>query len=141
MLQDYKNFNPKEKYDLVISNPPYFEINNSAKDVVARQQTELLFEHLISKTSELLSSGGLFSVIIPCESGIFFKEECLKFQLHLNRQIQIYGIKDSKPKRLILEFGFDKKEIVESDFIIEKSARKYTDEYLKLTEEFHRFSK
>ena len=141
LLQDYKTFKSKEKYNLIVSNPPYFEINDSLKDVIARQQSELLFEHLISKTSELLSSIGLFSVIIPFEAGVFFKEECLKFQLHLNRQIQIYGIKDSKPKRLILEFGFEKKDIVESDFIIEKSARKYTDEYLKLTEEFHRFSK
>lgn len=140
-LQDYKKFKSKEKYDLIVSNPPYFELNESPKDVIARQQTELSFGHLISKTSELLSSTGLFSVIIPFESGIFFKEECLKFQLHLNTQIKIYGIKDSKPKRLILEFGFEKKEIVESDFIIEKSARKYSDEYLKLTEEFHQFSK
>ena len=141
LLQDYKTFKSKEKYNLIVSNPPYFEINDSLKDVIARQQSELLFEHLISNTSELLSSIGLFSVIIPFESGVFFKEKCLKFHLHVNRQIQIYGIKDSKPKRLILEFGFEKKDIVESDFIIEKSARKYTDEYLKLTEEFHQFSK
>ena len=36
--QDFKNFNGEEKFDLIVSNPPYFEENNSEKDVVARQK-------------------------------------------------------------------------------------------------------
>ena len=52
-LEDYKNFNPKEKYDLIISNPPYFEENVSSKDIIARQQTELSFKPLIVKSKNL----------------------------------------------------------------------------------------
>ena len=140
-LQDYKDFNPKEKFDLIISNPPYFEENESSKDIVARQQTELSFEVLIEKSFDLLSDIGLLSVIIPYQSGVFFEEYCTRKQLYLSRRIQIYGIRDSKPKRLILEFGFQKKETIESEIVIEKSPRKFTDEYLKLTEEFHLFLK
>ena len=140
-LHDYKTYNPKEKYDLIVSNPPYFEENESAKDIVARQQTELSFELLIKKSAELLTEEGLLSVIIPFEAGVFFEEYCLQNLLFLNKKIQIYGIKDSKPKRLISEFSFQNKETIELDFIIEKSPRKYTDEYLELTQEFHQFSK
>lgn len=140
-IQDYKNFIPKEKYDLIVSNPPYFAENESSKDVIARQQTELSFEVLIKKSSKIISENGLLSVIIPFESGVIFEENCSRNKLYLNKKVQIYGIKDSKPKRLILEFGFYQKEIMESKVVIEKSPRKYTDEYLKLTEEFHQFSK
>ena len=62
-LQDFKNFETDEKFDLIISNPPYFKINNSEKDVLARQRLELDFSDLIQKASQLLSDEGLFSVI------------------------------------------------------------------------------
>ncbi|QOW11585.1 methyltransferase [Kaistella flava (ex Peng et al. 2021)] len=140
-LQNYKNFNSKEKYDLIVSNPPYFEENDSSKDIIARQQSELSFEQLIEKSSDLLSENGLLSVIIPSESGFFFEDYCNRKNLYLHRKIQIYGIKDSKPKRLLLEFSLQLKEAIELELVIEKSPRKFTEEYLKLTEEFHQFLK
>ena len=42
-LQDFKKFETLEKFDLIISNPPYFEINSSDKDILARQRLELDF--------------------------------------------------------------------------------------------------
>lgn len=140
-LQNYRNFNPAEKFDLIVSNPPYFEENSSSKDIIARQQTELSFELLIENSAKFLSENGLLSVIIPFDSGLLFEKYCNKHALYLEKKIVIYGIKDSKPKRLILEFGFQKKEVTESELILEKSPRKYTDEYLKLTEDFHQFLK
>lgn len=140
-LQDYRNFNSTEKYDLIVSNPPYFEENQSSKDIIARQQTELSFEFLIENSAKFLSENGLFSVIIPFDSGVLFEKHCNKHALYLEKKILIYGIKDSKPKRLVLEFGFQEKEVIESELVLEKTPRKYTDEYLKLTKDFHQFLK
>ena len=39
VLQDFKKHETHEKFDLIVSNPPYFEENPSEKDVLARQQT------------------------------------------------------------------------------------------------------
>lgn len=140
-VEDYKNFNPKEKYDLIISNPPYFEENQSKKDIIARQQTELSFDLLIEKSKSLLTENGLLSVIIPFEVGLLFEELCCRNQLYLQRRLLIYGIVHSKPKRLLLEFGSEQQEIIQEELIIEKSPRKYSNDYLKLTEAFHHFSK
>ena len=137
--QDFKNFETEKKYDFIISNPPYFEKNNSAKDVLARQQTELSFENLIKKSAEILSKSGLFSVIIPYENGDYFEKKCFDNKLFLYQKITIFGIKNSVPKRLILEFGFEEKDCKESELIIEDSPRKFSQEYLELTKDFHVF--
>lgn len=139
ILQDFKTFDTDEKFDLIVSNPPYFEENLSGKDIVARQTVELNFQQLISKSSQLLSEKGIFSVIIPHEVGTYFIEIAKENQLFLNRKINIYGIENSKIKRLILEFSLIENVLKESDFIIEKSPRKYSDQYLELTKEFHVF--
>ncbi|MCI3938173.1 methyltransferase [Chryseobacterium aahli] len=136
-LQDFKTFETDQKFDLIVSNPPYFEKNSSGKDILARQTVELNFQQLISQSSKLLSENGIFSVIIPFEVGVYFIEIAKENQLFLNRKINIYGIENSKIKRLVLEFSQIEKCLEESDFIIEKSPRKYSDQYLELTKEFH----
>lgn len=138
---DFKNFKTEQKFDLVVSNPPYFEENSSEKDILARQQTELSFANLLENASKLLSDEGIISVIIPFEAGSIFIQIAEKNQLFLKRKINVYGIENSKIKRLILEFSLNKSDAEESDFTIEKSPRKYSDQYLELTKDFHVFGK
>lgn len=141
IFRDLKTLESPVKFDFIVSNPPYFEESESVKDKVARQIVELNFQQLISKSSELLSEDGIFSVIIPFEAGEKFVGTAREHQLFLIRKINIYGIENSKVKRLILEFSPTEKQFEESDFIIEKSPRKYSDQYLELTKEFHVFKK
>ena len=140
-LQDLKNFETEEKFDLIISNPPYFEINSSEKDILARQRLELNFSDLIKKSSQLLSENGLFSIIIPIDSEKEFNQICSNNNLFLQRKVIIKGIKTSEPKRLVLEYSFKNSEAKIENFVIEKSPRVYSDEYLELTKDFHQFTK
>ncbi|MDQ0592640.1 tRNA1Val (adenine37-N6)-methyltransferase [Chryseobacterium ginsenosidimutans] len=139
ILHDFKTFETEEKFDLVVSNPPYFEISHSDKDKIARQTVELNFNQLISKSSKVLSKNGIFSVIIPIEAGNDFIKICKENKLFLTRKVNIKGIENSKIKRLILEFSLTERVLEKSEFIIEKSPRQYSDQYLELTKEFHIF--
>ena len=141
ILEDLKEFQPLEKFDLIICNPPFFEINDSIKDVLARQQTELNFEQLVFNAGALLSNSGTLSIIIPSEVTSKVEDLALKQSLFLNRKINIYGIKGGVLKRNILEFSPIQKSLKTIDFAIEKSPRNYSDAYLELTKEFHFFSK
>ncbi|WP_027383679.1 tRNA1(Val) (adenine(37)-N6)-methyltransferase [Epilithonimonas caeni] len=140
-LQDFKNFETEEKFDLIISNPPYFEINTSEKDILARQRLELDFSDLVKKSRQLLSDEGLFSVIIPIDSEKEFTQIGLSNNLFLQRKVIIKGIKTAEPKRVVLEYSFKKLETIIENFVIEKSPRVYSDEYLELTKDFHLFNK
>ena len=140
-LLDFKQSDAKDQFDLILSNPPYFETNSSEKDILARQRLELDFSDLIQKASELLSGQGLFSVIIPIDSEKQFTQICSDNLLCLQRKVIIKGINTAKPKRVVLEYSFQKSEVTEENFVIEKSPRVYSDEYLELTKDFHLFNK
>lgn len=139
---DFKIFVPENKFDQIISNPPYFEPNSSEKDVLARQRTELDFSDLIRGAAALLCPGGLFSVILPAEISAGFIAESESHGLHLTRKIDIYGIEHGPLKRHILELSpTDWQTTVSETFIIEKSPRIYSDQYLNCTAAFHVFRK
>ena len=91
-LFNFKNYISEEKFDLILSNPPYFEqMDSSQKDVLARQQVELNFEQLIQNSSALLAENGLFSVIIPKSSETFFIGKCADFALKFRRRVIVRG--------------------------------------------------
>lgn len=141
VLFDFKQFKSEKKFDLIASNPPYFEENSSEKDKLARQTVELSFKELIVNSAKLITENGVFSVILPYEIGLQFIELAEKHDFILVRKVTIFGIENSKPKRLVLEFSKTKKKFIEENLIIEKSPRQYSDQYLELTKEFHVFSK
>lgn len=140
-LKDFKNFETNENFDLVVCNPPFFEENASAKDVLARQQVELNFRNLVEKSTEIITKKGILSIILPFEAATDVKSLAEEFNLYLVREINIFGIEGGNLKRNILEFSLAQKPLEISDFVIEKSPRKYSDQYLNLTKNFHVFGK
>ena len=140
-LKDFKNFETNENFDLVVCNPPFFEENASAKDVLARQQVELNFRNLVEKSTEIITKKGILSIILPSEAATDVKSLAAEFNLYLVREINIYGIEGGNLKRNILEFSLAQKPLEISDFVIEKSPREYSDQYLNLTKNFHVFGK
>ena len=140
-LKDFKNFETNENFDLVVCNPPFFEKNASAKDVLARQQVELNFRNLVEKSTEIITKKGILSIILPSEAATDVKSLAAEFNLYLVREINIYGIEGGNLKRNILEFSLAQKPLEISDFVIEKSPREYSDQYLNLTKNFHVFGK
>lgn len=137
--ENFKEWQTEQKFDLIVSNPPYFAENDSVKDVLARQKKTLDFNGLIEKSKNLLSKNGILSVIIPFQESAHFQKICHENNLFLQRKINIAGIKDAPPKRVILEFALVPVKVIETDFIIEKFPRVYSEEYLELTRAFHLF--
>ena len=140
-LKDFKNFETNENFDLVVCNPPFFEENASAKDVLARQQVELNFRNLVERSTEIITKKGVLSIILPSEAATDVKSLAEEFNLYLVREINIFGIEGGNLKLNILEFSLAQKPLEISDFVIEKSPREYSDQYLNLTKNFHVFGK
>lgn len=137
---DFKEFLAEDKFDLILSNPPYFEVDHFfGKDKTARQAVELSFPELVAGAAKNLSERGQFSVIIPAESYSEFKALAEADNLKLFNKINIYGILNGKLKRVLLEFSFNQKPYSESDFTVESAPRQYSEQYLAATKDFHIF--
>ena len=127
------------KYDLIVSNPPFYKedyITTNISRNKARFNHFLTFKELIEGVSKILSISGLFSTIIPFKEESTFINLAKQNSLFLNKICRVKGNKNSKIKRCLLTFSFNKKETKETNLIIENSRHKYTKEYVELTKGF-----
>lgn len=137
MLQRYK---PEMKFDLIVSNPPFFPVNNQNERNprnIARQENTLDFSSLIRKSSELLKPEGAFSVIIPFDRKDEFMEISRNAGLYPSEIINVKGSATTEFKRTLLKFKGVKEFYEEKSLIVETSRHKYTDEYIELTKDFY----
>ena len=67
---DFRKYHPEDKFDLIVSNPPYFVDALRCPDnqrCMARHTSELNYELLFGHSAHLLSEQGVISIIIPAE--------------------------------------------------------------------------
>ncbi len=139
-FQEYSE-SMQKKYDLIISNPPFFQ--NSLKNEchqksLARHTASLSFEELIYGVVRILRKEGCFSVILPYDVKDEFVHIAKSHLLHLNRVLGVKPTPTKPEKRILMEFGFFKKELDEDVMIIEEFGRHgYSQYYKELTKEFY----
>jgi len=135
-LQD---FNPIDKFDLIVSNPPFFELTHMAFSSrnTARQQSELTFEELVFHSERLLAPKGKLSVIIPYEPERRFIELASKYHLFPEKITRIKGNEKAPFKRSLLLFSRNKSALQTDELTIEIARNIYTEEYICLTKDFY----
>ncbi|MFS4456053.1 tRNA1(Val) (adenine(37)-N6)-methyltransferase [Maribacter sp. 2304DJ31-5] len=129
-----------DKYDLIISNPPFYSEDVSSGDKArdrARQNNSLPFDELLEGVRRLLSKNGVFSVIVPHKEERLFITVAEKQGLYPKRITRVKGNYESPVKRSLLEFGFARINLTTNELVIEISRQKYTSEYMRLTKAFY----
>jgi len=130
----------EDKYDLIISNPPFYveavSSGNTSRDN-ARQNQSLPFDELLEGVSKLLSIDGLFATIIPFKEELDFIALAASFGLFLNRVLRVKGNPSAEIKRSLLEFSFKEGIVSKDELTIEINRHKYTFEYQELTKDFY----
>lgn len=134
-----QEFHSNEKYDLIVSNPPFFELTHkeiSARNK-ARQQSDLTFDELIHYAEKLLSENGSFAVIIPFESENYFIDLASKLHLFPNKITRVKGNEKIRFKRSLILLSRKKSPLESHELTIEISRNVYTEEYISLTKAFY----
>lgn len=129
-----------QRFDLIVSNPPYFENALKAPDnqrASARQTHNLPFEELVRIAAENLSENGRFSVIVPVDASQRISELAHSQGLHCRRLVQVRGRSDRPVIRSMMEFQKEKGTRIENELIIEVGRHEYTSDYIKLTRDFY----
>ncbi len=129
------------QYDLIISNPPFFENDLKSTDEnrnLARHNDQLSYRDFLLASRNFISEKGKLSLILPVTEGKGFIEEARNFGFYLHKQIEIKPKPEKKANRLILSFGnqvMDK--IQEESLTVRNSDNNYTEAYKMLTEDFY----
>ncbi|WP_196891025.1 tRNA1(Val) (adenine(37)-N6)-methyltransferase [Aureivirga marina] len=136
-LQDFKT---KKKFDLIISNPPFYTTtfkNEDEKRALARHSESLPYSVLLKNCAELLSENGICSFIIPYSEETNFIKIAKNYKLYPKRITQVKGNKKTPLKRSLLEFSFQELKIEISELIIEIERHKYTEDYINIVKDFY----
>lgn len=132
---DYFEANPNEKFDLIISNPPFYinSLESPEKKKKQAKHTDIIFfEKLIKDISEHLLPDGLCWLILPPETATEVKLLAAKSNLHLEKTINIRSFPNSAAHREIVCLAADEKAATESEFLIYQVTGVYSEEYKEL---------
>ncbi len=130
------------KFDLIVSNPPFFENQLNSTDYkknIARHTTKLPFENLIRKVKNILSTKGKFCVIIPETEFSGFNHLCNNSGLFLAKKTNVFPKENKPANRLLLEYSQEIVSVNENSLYIRKTTE-YTEEYLRLTADYYLFA-
>jgi tRNA1Val (adenine37-N6)-methyltransferase len=138
---DIKDLHTNQKFDLIISNPPFYSgglLNPDAQRAQARHVFALPFDLLFSRVAHILNEDGDFWMIAPSSDVELVQLEATKVNLFPSKRIEIHGKVGGAAIRTVLCFSFMRQEIIASNQLtIREVDGKYTNEYIALTADFH----
>src|SRR5690606_780620 len=121
-------FNSEEKFDLILSNPPFFELThkeNSSRNKV-RQQSDYTFKELLFHSEKLLNPNGKLAIIIPFESESYFISLASELNLFPQKITRVKGNENAKFKRSLILLSKTTEKTSVNELTIEISRHQYS---------------
>jgi tRNA1Val (adenine37-N6)-methyltransferase len=129
------------KYDLVVSNPPYFVRSLKNPDMqrrIARHTDTLPLEELIEKGRGLLAPNGRMALILPAARGEELGALACRKGLAIVRQTDVIPVSGAGVKRLLAELSASPVAFPGKDtLLIEETRGEYSRAYMALTKDFY----
>ena len=129
------------RYDMIISNPPYFTDSLKSSDTkrtIARHNDSLPHTQLMSESAKLLTSDGILALTLPPTEASVLINEASSCNLFVKRVIHVKSLPSKPVYRMLLEFSKAEYPQNEQTLCIEKTDRSdYTEEYKQLTQNFY----
>lgn len=140
-LQEHVRLTPPHRYDLIVSNPPFFVSSLKPADERRRQARHtdgtLSFHELVAGAAQLLSPSGHFGLILPYNEFISFEKESQE-KLHLAEQWLIRPTPAKPIHRVIAIYSLHPTISTSiKELCIRDSNGHYTGKYQQLTGELY----
>ncbi len=129
------------KYDVIISNPPYFSgslLNPDYRKAMARHNFSLPMDVMASASSRLLSERGKLHLVLPAVDGEVFIEKAREYGLYCTATMLVKPTPYLPPKRILISLSRRLRNRETNFLVVEKGERhEYSDEYISLTSDFY----
>ena len=130
----------EKKYDLIISNPPFFENNLRSFDNTknsAKHDSSLTLLQLLKIVGERLPVSGSFAVLLPYHRITYFEDEALLHGLHMHRKVLVRQTPLHELFRGILFFKKAVSKQLVTEMSIKRSDERYTAEFTALLKDYY----
>lgn len=140
---DIRNFagEADEKYDLIVSNPPYYSSDVKPikeKKVMARHVSTLSFKDLLLSAKKMMKDDARFAVVLPYYESRLFIKEAENAGLYLQKEFLISPIEGKEPNRVNMQFRLSKNDdIVTELFTIRNKDYSYTEQYKSFLRDYY----
>ena len=135
-----QEFESEEKFDHILSNPPYFVDSLLSPDKArtnARHTTTLTFEELACSARRLLAPEGALSLVLPYDAVADMTLAAARSGLFLARRTDIKSKTSGKALRSLLEYRTTPCATLREELTIHAADGDYTPEYRALTRDFY----
>ena len=134
---------PIPPYDLIVSNPPYFQSSLKNPDqsrATARHTDTLSYRELLAHSSRLLTADGTLALVLPAEAEQEIVALAREYNLAVTHLTYVHS-KPGKPvKRILIAFTPNSADLPDTQiahFYIESESSPRSEEYQALTSEFY----
>lgn len=139
---DIADFRPDRKYDLIVSNPPFFnrysKCDEERKSRARHNDMTLSYASLCAVAARLLKPDGRFALVLPLSVTNEFMDAASRVGFSLQKRLTIIPIEGKSPNRVNLELGFGKCDSVsEETFVIRNRDNGFTPQYKAFLKDFY----
>jgi tRNA1Val (adenine37-N6)-methyltransferase len=139
-----ESLNEDESFDLIFSNPPYFEDSLTAPDQrksTARHTSDgLSYRDILDFAAERLSENGRVAFVLPSDQETQLCRYARMSGLHLFRMTRVRTVPRKAPSRMIAQFSRTRCDAPAEELLTIQNEGKYTSEYLSLMRDFYQFA-
>ncbi len=137
---DLRHFTPSHRYDLIVSNPPYF--NRALKSPEpkrnrVRHTDSLSHQELLIFARDWLMPTGRLALILPPDAGSSLRIHASALGLHPLRTTVFKTRKNKPALRWLMEFSKLHQTEVKSELVLYQNELQWTAEYRSLVSEFY----
>lgn len=130
---------PNKQYDLIISNPPFYEGDLKSSDTarnVALHSQALKLEELLQSIHQLLTPNGHFAILLPYARAAQFIDMAYRLGYYLKKEARVQQTQSHGFFRSMLLFSSTKQE-VNIETILIKNNQVYSDAFRNLLSPFY----
>lgn len=133
-----------DRFDLIFSNPPYFDDSLAApeqrRNNARHTGSGLSYRELLEFSSERLTEDGRFAIVLPADQERALTRHARMCGLHLHRITRVRTVPRKLPGRIVAEFARPRCTTPHETLLTIQNEGKYTQEYLSLMHDFYLFA-
>lgn len=128
------------QYDLIVSNPPYFESAVACRDEArnaARYTETLTHDALLRCAGQLITPNGTFCVVLPYEIGLAFEKAAQQQDWHTQARVDIRDRPGKPLNRMLLALTKQPQETQYHELALREQLNVYSAEFRELIADFY----